>query len=161
GMVVGGDGGGAIINVGSSLTLANDVVSNNVSQARSPSIYWSDAVTPGDIRRANFDGSGQVTLVSGLVGPIGPTLDLAGSQMDWADTQAGDIRRANLDGSGVTTLVSGLPHVNNGPSASPPALDLARGQMYWTDGINGGPGALRRANLDGSGQTTLVSGLSA
>jgi sugar lactone lactonase YvrE len=131
------------------------------SQAWSQYLYWSDAVTPGDIRRANLDGSEQVTLVSGLVGPIGPTLDLAGGQMYWADTQAGDIQRANLDGSGQTTLVSGLPAAPNGPSASPPALDLAHGQMYWTEGTNSGPGAIRRANLDGSEQTTLVTGLSA
>ena len=32
---------------------------------------------------------------SGL-GPIGPTLDLAGGQMYWTDTGAGDIQRANL-----------------------------------------------------------------
>jgi hypothetical protein len=39
-------------------------------------MYWSDGLG-GYIRRANLDGSGQVTLVSGLFRPIGPTLDLA------------------------------------------------------------------------------------
>ena len=130
-----------------------------VSPACSQFIYFSEAITPGDIRRANLDGSGQVTLVSRLVGPIGPTLDLAGGQMYWADTDAGDIRRANLDGSDQTTLVSGLPPADSGPSAFPPALDLAHGHMYWTDGGDSGPGVLRRANLDGSEQTTLVTGL--
>jgi sugar lactone lactonase YvrE len=129
------------------------------AQARSQFMYWSEA-TGGDIRRANLDGSGQVTLLSRLAVPIGPTLDLAGGQMYWADTGAGAIRRANLDGSGQTTLVSGLPPADsNGPSAMPPALDLARGQMYWTDGTLYGPGVLRRANLDGSEQTILVTGL--
>src|SRR5215831_17607479 len=93
------------------------LVFGGASPARSQFMYFCDAITPGDIRRANLDGSGQVTLVSGLVGPIGPTLDLAGGQMYWADTGAGTIRRANLDGSGQTTLVSGLPADPNGPSA--------------------------------------------
>jgi Domain of unknown function (DUF5050)/Low-density lipoprotein receptor repeat class B len=137
------------------------LVLGGASQARSQFMYWSDA-GGGDIQRANLDGSGQVTLVSGLFRPIGPTLDLAGGQMYWADTGAGDIQRANLDGSGQTTLVSGLPPADSdGPSAYPPALGLARGQMYWTDGTNSGPGVLRRANLDGSEQTILVTGLSA
>jgi sugar lactone lactonase YvrE len=127
------------------------------AQARSQFLYYSSA--GGYIQRANLDGSGKVTLLSGLDVPIGPTLDLAGGQMYWADTGAGAIRRANLDGSGQTTLVSGLPPSDSNPSAMPPALDLARGQMYWTDGTYYGPGVLRRANLDGSEQTILVTGL--
>jgi hypothetical protein len=122
-------------------------------------LYYSSA-GGGYIRRVNLDGTGQVTLISGLDGPAGPTLDLAAGQMYWADTNAGTIRRANLDGSGVTTLVSGLPPSGPmSPSAFEPALDLARGQMYWTDGVEFGPGSLRRANLDGSDVTTLVTGL--
>jgi hypothetical protein len=123
-------------------------------------MYFSDAGS-GEIRRANLDGSAPVTLVSGQVKPLGPTLDLAGGKMYWADGGAGEIRRANFDGSGQTTLVSGLPPADStGPSVFPPTLDLAHSQMYWTDGTNSGPGVLRRANLDGSEQTTLVTGLS-
>src|SRR5207244_2632241 len=102
----------------------------------------------------------QETLLSGLGRPFGPTLDLAGGQIYWADNVAGAIIRANLDGSGQTTLVSGLPPADSTPGVRPPALDLARGHMYWTDGTNFGPGFLRRANLDGSEQTILVTGLS-
>jgi sugar lactone lactonase YvrE len=120
-------------------------------------MYFKDG---GEIRRANLDGSGQVTLISGL-NAFGPTLDLAGGQMYWAEEDAGEIKRANLDGSGQTTLVSGLPPDSTLPSFTPPVLDLAHGQMYWTDGINSGPGDIRRANLDGSEQTVLVTGLSA
>ena len=135
------------------------LVFGGAGQARCQFMYFCDDGS-GEIRRANLDGTGQVTLVSRLVGPVGPTLDLAGGQMYWADTQAGEILRANLDGSGKTTLVSGLPADPTGPSAMPPALDLAHGQMYWSDGTNSGPGVLRRATLDGSQQTILVTGLS-
>jgi hypothetical protein len=135
------------------------LVFGGASQARSQFVYWSDDIG-GDIWRANLDGSGQVTVLSGLGRPHGPTLDLAGGQMYWGDNIAGAIIRANLDGSGQTTLVSGLPPADPTPGVQPPALDLAHGQMYWTDGTNSGPGFLRRANLDGSEQTILVTGLS-
>jgi Domain of unknown function (DUF5050) len=122
-----------------------------MSQARSDYIYWS-SLNGGDIRRANLDGTGQTTLVSGQRGPLGPALDLAGGQMYWGDNFSGDIRRANLDGSGQTILITGL----NSPGA--PALDLANGQMYWN--LNNTPGNIMRANLDGTGLTTLLGGLS-
>jgi sugar lactone lactonase YvrE len=121
-------------------------------------MYWSDG-RGRNIWRANLDGSGQVTLLSGLGFAEGPTLDLAGGQMYWGDNVAGAIIRANLDGSGQTTLVSGLPPADSTPGVHPPALDLAHGHMYWTDGTNFSPGFLRRANLDGSEVTTLVTGL--
>lgn len=117
--------------------------------ARADFIYWSE-FGGGNIRRANLDGSGMITLVSGLANPLGPSLDLAGGQMYWGDKGSGDIRRANLDGTEQTILIRGLP----GPGA--PALDLASGQMYWND--NDG-GDIRRANLDGTGQTILIRGL--
>jgi len=51
-------------------------------------MYFSEYGS-GEIRRANLDGSGQVTLISGLDGPLGPTLDLAGGQMYWARRLSG------------------------------------------------------------------------
>src|SRR5262249_39997653 len=112
-------------------------------------LYFCDGYNIG---RANLDGSGQTTLVSGLTdGPVGPVLDLAGGQMYWTNVFAGTIQRANLDGSGLTTLVSGL----NAPGF--PALDLVGRTIYWPEG--GSQGAIRRANLDGTGVVTLVSGL--
>jgi hypothetical protein len=71
--------------------------------------------------------------------------------MYWGEGDIGVIRRANLDGSGQTTLIRGLAN------ASAPVLDLAGGQMYFTD-FSGGH--ILRANLDGTGLTTLIAGLS-
>jgi uncharacterized protein YjbI with pentapeptide repeats len=128
--------------------------------ARADFIYWSDGGTSitsddGAIRRANFDGTGQTTLLSDRGGPVGPALDLAGGQMYWANVFGGNIRRANLDGSGQATLVSGLQE------PGPPVLDLVSGHIYWPEGGFSGnfPGAIRRANLDGTGLTTVESGL--
>ncbi len=121
-----------------------------VGQARSDFIYWSDYFG-GDVRRANLDGSGQITLVraSGFA-PLGLALDRAEGKIYWADNFGGAIQRANLDGTGEETLVSGL----NGPIGV--RLDIVGGKIYWAD--NGG-GDIRRMNLNGAGQETLVSGL--
>jgi hypothetical protein len=114
-------------------------------QARPDFIYWGN-FDSGEIRRANLDGSEMTTLVHGP-NASGPALDFAGG-MIWSDLSG--IRRANLDGTGMTTLLSGL----NAPS--PPALDLAGGQMYFTEW---NAGLIKRANLDGTGPMTLVKGL--
>ena len=67
-----------------------------------------------------------------------------------ATVNAQMIQRANLDGSEVTTLVIGLS------SPEGIALDVGRGQMYWTDSRTD---KIQRANLDGSGVTDLVTGI--
>jgi len=119
-----------------------------VSQARSAYIYFSEG-PGGRISRANLDGTGKVTLASGLSVPIGPTLDLARGQMYWGELATATMRRANLDGTGRTNLISG-------PNGGSPALDLAGGRMYWNVASSGN---MRRANLDGSDQQVLISGL--
>jgi hypothetical protein len=70
--------------------------------------------------------------------------------MYWATDNdiVGGIWRANLDGSGQTPLIQGHQGGARGI-----ALDLAGGQIYWTDGSN----QILRANLDGTSQTTLVN----
>jgi hypothetical protein len=122
--------------------------------ARPDFIYWCNG---GEILRSNLDGTEMTTLLGGLGGggtngPFGPVLDFAGG-MIWTDpnfdSRNGEIRRANLDGTGMTILVSGLD------APFPPSLDLAGGQMYWTDWR---AGLIKRANLDGSGPMTLLKG---
>ena len=78
----------------------------------------------------------------GLAGPASSSL------MYWADQNAADILRANLDGSGQRVLVTGQV----APTGI--ALDVAAGQMYWTNQST--LGGIQRANLNGSGQQTLI-----
>jgi DNA-binding beta-propeller fold protein YncE len=121
-----------------------------IGQARAGSIYWTDVdVDVGDIRRANFDGSGMQTLISNLHHPWGIGLDLVHYEMYWVDYDFGNLLRANLDGSGSTILAKGL----SGPVYL--ALDLTGGKIYWPNDS----GKIQRANLDGSGLTNLVSRL--
>jgi hypothetical protein len=120
-------------------------------------MYWTESVgSPrGSIWRANLDGTGATSVVTGLDNPLGPVLDLAGGQMYWITygaIGAGKISRANLDGSGQLTLLEGLDN----PTGL--ALDIAGGQMYWVYGFFG-TGGIQRANLDGSGLITLVRGI--
>src|SRR6266540_3644013 len=105
-------------------------------------MYWTDS---GKIQRANLDGRGMETLVTGLSGSW-IALDVAGGKMYW--TGSGKIQRANLDGTGVEDVVTGL----SDPAGI--ALDVAGGKMYWTDYSRH---TIQRANLDGTGMELLVA----
>ena len=120
-----------------------------VSTSSHLSIYWTDLDTD-KIQRANLDGSNVEDLVTtGLAGPSGIALDVAGGKMYWTDLDTDKIQRANLDGSNVEDLVTtGLA----GPSGI--ALDVTGGKMYWTDW---GTDKIQRANLDGSNVEDLVT----
>ena len=66
-------------------------------------VYWvANRVVGGRntgiIQRANFDGSNVEDLVTtGLIGPNGIALDVAGGKMYWTDANTAKIQRANLD----------------------------------------------------------------
>jgi hypothetical protein len=122
-------------------------------QARPDFLYWNEYQQGGGILRANLDGSGQQSIVTGQNGPGGFDLDVTGGKIYWTNTFSGDVRRANLDGSGQPeVLVRGLD------SPVDPVLDLTGGKIYWAYDF-GGTGGIQQANLDGSGLTTLVTGI--
>jgi len=116
-------------------------------------IYFSD-YNDGKIERANLDGTGVTSLISGLGGPVGIALDLPDGKIYWADNSNNGIYQANLDGTARKRIL-----IANGPDGI--ALDLDAGKIYWTDyGTNGKPdGDIRVANLDGSNPKILVTGL--
>ena len=115
-------------------------------------IYWSgDGV---DIKRANIDGSMSINLINSVSGAVitGFALDVPNNHIYWIEDLGvgilGFIRRANMDGTGdVITLRN---DVTRGRGF---ALDLINRHMYWLE-INC---CIRRANLDGSGVTTIES----
>ena len=135
---------------------------NNCSTAASLTVstsppvhmYWTRR-NPAKIQRANLNGSNVEDLVTtGLLGPAGIALDIAGGNMYWTDWITEEIRCANLDGSNVQTLV------NTTVSPWGIALDVAGGKMYWTMGsIGGSDGEIQSANLDGTNVQTVVPGL--
>ena len=120
-------------------------------------------VEGGSIYRAALDGSNVEALITGLESLGGLALDVAGGQMYWIGIDPiereggieGGIYRAALDGSNVEALITGLDLPGLGGLASL-ALDVAGGQMYWTESDQGG---IYRAALDGSNIEALITGL--
>ena len=92
---------------------------------------------------------------SAIADPMGLALDLSRGRMYWTERHqpADKIRRANLDGSGAQDLITSAGH-----SLSGIALDVVVGKMYWTDEV---AGAIKRADLDGGNEQTVVTGLNA
>jgi low density lipoprotein receptor-related protein 5/6 len=115
-------------------------------------IYWTEDDTK-KIRYSNLDGSGITDLLIGESQIYEIALDLSGKKVYWTEdgTTDGKIRCANLDGTGITDLITNLTRPRG------IALDVAGKRVYWTDDEENGAEAIRRANLDGSDQESLVS----
>ena len=115
-------------------------------------MYWT---ATGKIQRANLDGTGSETLISGLPSVVpGIALDVAKGKMYWTCTDIlgpGKIQRANLDGTEVEDLIT-----TDILAPAGIALDVAGGKMYWTEGLDVRP-SIRRANLDGTGIEDLIT----
>ena len=109
--------------------------------------------------RASLDGSNVEPLFGSSQALAGLALDVAGGQIYWTEPEGGSIYREPLDGSSeeesieeesIELLVTGRYE----PGVL--ALDVAGGQIYWTDP---GEGAIYRASLDGSNVEALITGL--
>ncbi len=106
----------------------------------------------GKIYSAAFDGTGKAEVATNLNRPIGIALDVRSGYIYWAedgfDPNPSRIVRANFDGSNPVTLFT---KTNGFTNAQMLGLDLAKGQIYWTDFSLG----VIRGNLDGTGFTVL------
>ena len=69
-------------------------------------IYYAGNYTDR-IYRANLDGSGEVSLISGI-NPLGIAIDGTTSKLFWCDSSSGKIFSSGLDGSSVKSIVTGL-----------------------------------------------------
>ena len=113
-------------------------------------MYWCD-VFNFSIRRANIDGSGVEDIVSGMLQfPSVVKVDPIHGHIYWGDMLSEEIWRANLDGTDPVSLLGTAFHRGI-------ALDLKNSKIYWTTSISMFRGNINRANLDGTGQQTVVS----
>jgi predicted outer membrane repeat protein len=118
--------------------------------ATSGKLYWSERISD-KIRRANLDGTDvEDVIASGQESPLGLQVDPSAGKIYWLDGTV-RIRRADLDGSNIETLISGLNFVTG------LALDVGGGKMYYANQNAGLRTEILRANLDGTGQETLVT----
>lgn len=117
-------------------------------------MYWTNFLG-GVIRKANLDGTGIRTVYSPENGATFFALDATNRMMYWTENLSlgNDILRAELPPIDVVTpdliTAAGLAVHNN--------------QLYYVDtdrtGVTTGVGSIHRANLDGSGDQTLLSSL--
>ena len=69
----------------------------------------------------------------------------------WTNFIDGTIQRVNPDGTSPQTLISG--------QTAPEGVAVDNSHIFWADEASGTtPGAIREANLDGTGVTTLITG---
>ena len=118
-------------------------------------VYWTNR-TQGFIRRANIDGTGLQTLLSGEMEPQDIELDVASGHMYWTDTTTREVLRANLDGTGRTVIIPASQFAGNSRPFGV-ALDLVGQKLYWTV-HDAGPNRIERSNLDGTGIEVVSNG---
>ena len=123
-------------------------------------LYWTNMGVPsrndGSIERCDLDGRNRTTIV-----PAGATftpkqlqLDKRGGKLYWCDREGMRVMRANLDGSHIETLVqTGSTDADRRDATKwcvGIALDLERGQIYWTQKgpDNAGKGRIFRAGIE-------------
>jgi hypothetical protein len=123
-------------------------------------VYWTNMGVPdqndGFVLRAKLDGGTPSTIVpkGGTFTPKQLKLDAEHGMLYWSDREGMKIQRAKVDGTALETLVT----IADGDAARADAsnwavgiaLDVPRGQMYWTQKgpTNGGKGSLRRAGIE-------------
>lgn len=127
-------------------------------------VYWTNMATwsptvrfgAGSLQRADLNGSHVTTVVpsGGTFRPKQMTIDLKDGELYWSDREGMRVMRSNLDGSDVETLVETGQRVE-GERGDPKnycvgiALDVARGEMYWTQrGDRSDDGSIRRASMN-------------
>lgn len=123
------------------------------SSTYAQNLYWTDF---DSIKRANLDGSNEVTLISGLADPNSITINASLNKMYWTSgVIPGSILQANIDGTNVVTLI-------NTGLVFPFAIDVdsVNEKLYWAnvDTVNANIN-IQQSNLDGSNLIDLVTGL--
>ncbi|KAK7103484.1 nidogen-like [Littorina saxatilis] len=113
-------------------------------------IYFGDAAY-GVIRRTTLNGSASQDILTGLGSPEGIAVDFVSRTLYYTDSRLDVVGVALLDGTYRKTLFN-TDMVN--PRAI--ALDVTRGQIYWTDWNRNKP-QIETANTDGTERRVLVS----
>jgi len=119
-------------------------------------MYFVNTSTTRQIQIANSNGTSPSVIlnISGTLGtPHDVAVDPVGGFIYFSTnlTGIGQIYRAGLTGSSPTLLINSLPGTIKGI-----AIDTQNGFIYWATGA----AAVGRANINGTGATNIVPGLS-
>jgi DNA-binding beta-propeller fold protein YncE len=117
-------------------------------------LYWSDnGVGQKKIIRSNLDGTSPEDIITSLDQVGGIEVDAESGKLYWIDFGATDkISRANLDGTSpevLRTITSGSPRGI--------VIDKENDKLFWSDVLSS---TISAANRDGTGSSTILSGLS-
>lgn len=113
-------------------------------------VYWSDEKRHA-IRRARFDGSAQMDIVTKIEQPDGIAIDPLARNLYWTDAGHDRIEVCRLDGSSRMVII-------NEGLREPRAIGVSptRGWIFWSDWNEQKP-KIERASLDGSQRIVLVA----
>ena len=91
-------------------------------------MYWTDWGANPKIEKAEMDGSGRRSIVTGnLAWPNGLTLDQATNRLFWADAKLEIIEMSDLDGGNRQTVLPSTAGIH------PYGLTIYQDIIYWTD----------------------------
>ena len=91
-------------------------------------MYWTDWGANPKVEKAEMDGSGRRSLVTGnLAWPNGLTLDQARNRLFWADAKLGTIEMSDLDGGNRQIVLPSTAGIH------PYGLTIYQDIIYWTD----------------------------
>lgn len=91
-------------------------------------MYWTDWGVNPKIEKAEMDGSGRQSIVTGnLAWPNGLTIDQATNRLYWVDAKLDTIEMTDLNGASRQVLLSSADQIH------PFGLALYESVLYWTD----------------------------
>lgn len=91
-------------------------------------MYWTDCGTVPKIDKAEMDGSGRRSIVTGhILCPSGLTIDHAAGHLFWADNRLDTIEMSDLNGDNRQVILSSATGIH------PFGLALYGDVLYWTD----------------------------
>ena len=91
-------------------------------------MYWTDWGANPKIEKAEMDGSGRQSIVTGnIVWPNGLTIDQATNRLYWVDAKLDTIEMTDLNGASRQVLLSSADQIH------PFGLALYESVLYWTD----------------------------
>ena len=114
-------------------------------------MYWTDWGATPKIEKAEMDGSGRRSIVTGnLTWPNGLTIDQATNRLYWADAKQDTIEMSDLNGGDRQVILSSAADIH------PFGLAFYQNVLYWTDRNKK---SIFRYNLTSGKQETVVPDL--